>query len=97
MNIIRDVFKTKPGKAKDLVKIFKNTNPHIEEIGIRNTRILTDTVAGYWTVVWEFEVDKLGDYFAMFDNPEIAKKVRSTMEGYMDLVEGGHREIFKIE
>ena len=97
MHIVRDVFQAKPGKAKNLVEIFKTTSPHIEALGARNIRVLTDTAANYWTVVWEFEVDSVGDYFTMLNNKDGAKKVGAAMHGYMDLVQGGHREIFKIE
>ena len=99
MYIIRDVFNTKPGDAKNLVKIFKKTGPIFQKRGIRNIRVLTDTVANYWTVVWEFEVDTLNDYFSILENPspEDSESVGIAMEGYMKFVTGGHREIYKIE
>ena len=97
MYIIRNVFRAKPGKAKDLVAKFKAAAPHLRDMGIVNTRILTDTVAGFWTVVVESEADDLSAYMARLqerpDNPELA----AAMAGYMDLVDGGHREILKVE
>ena len=99
MYIVRDVFNAKPGKAKNLVEIFKKTGPIIKKGGIRNIRVLTDTVSDYWTVVWEFEVDDLDDYFSMLKkpNPEDTEKIGAAMEGYMEFVKGGHREVFKVE
>lgn len=97
MYVVRDVFNAKPGKAKNLVEIFKNTSPHIESIGASNIRILTDTVSNYWTVVWEFQVDSVNDYFNMLNNKDNAAKVGAAMQGYMDFIQGGHREIFKVE
>ena len=97
MYIIREVFQTKPGKAKDLVSIFKQTEVHFVEMGANNLRILTDFVANYWTVVVEFEVNAVNDYVTMYDNKPKSAEVGAIMSGYMDLVQGGHREIFKLE
>jgi hypothetical protein len=97
MYVIREVFQTKPGKAKNLVEIFKNTKPHFLEMGAANMRILTDFVATYWTVVIEFEVSEINDYVSMYDNKPKSEQVGAIMNGYMDLVLGGHREMFKIE
>ena len=96
MYLIRDVFHAKPGRAKDLVAKFKKSMSFMEAPGL-NWRIMTDTVAGYWTVAIESEVEDLESYFAMAsggsENPEAAK----AMEGYHDLITGGYREIFRIE
>jgi hypothetical protein len=66
-------------------------------MGMKNMRVMTDTVANYWTVVAESDVESLDHYFEMArserDHPEIA----AAMQGYMDLVKGGRREIFRIE
>jgi hypothetical protein len=97
MFVVRSVFSCKPGRAKDLVAKFKTAAPLLESAGIRNTRILTDAVAGFWTVVVESEVESLDEYFGAVrdrrSNPEIEK----AMKGYMDLVEGGAREILRLE
>ena len=97
MFVIRDIFKTKPGKAKDLVAIFKQTVPFAEEAGVKNMQVMTDYVSTYWTVVLETEVEELSTYFDMpmklSENPEAGE----IMKGYMELVTGGQREIFKIE
>jgi hypothetical protein len=91
MYVIRDVFHTKPGKAKDLVRMFKEARALLLGEGMTQ-RVLTDVVSAYWTVVLETEVGELGDYFTLVENP----KLRENMAGYMDLVIEGRREIFKI-
>ena len=98
MFLVRDVFHAKPGKAKEIVKKFKQAQPFFEKQGMKGFRIMTDIVAAYWTVVFEIEVDDLGEYAreirgSTSTDPELAK----IMEGYMDLVTGGYREIFLIE
>jgi hypothetical protein len=96
MYLIRDVFNAKPGRAKDLVAKFKQVMPHMNGPGVRSWRVLTDTVAGYWTVVAETEVEDLQAYFDLARN-QPPPQVEEAMKGYMDLVHGGHREIFRIE
>jgi len=94
MYLVREVFQTKPGKAKDLVKIFKEAGKIIEGMG--KTRIMTDAVSNYWTVILEMEVESLAAWEKMagtIQKPE----VKEIMKDYMTLLEGGHREIFKIE
>lgn len=97
MYVIRNVFRTKPGKAKELVAKFKAASPHLEGMGIVNSRILTDTVAGFWTVVAEFGVEDLNDYFEMVTRRPDDPEFEAAMAGYMDLVQDGHREIFRVE
>lgn len=97
MYVIRDVFKAKPGKAKALVDKFKGAVPFVNSTRVWGARILTDTVAGYWTVVLELEVENLSDYFGMQEDRAADPKWREAMSGYMDLVEGGHREIFEVQ
>lgn len=97
MYVVRDIFQTKPGKAKELAAKFKAAAPHLEAMGLGRLRVMTDAVAGYWTVVAEGEVESLDHYFDVArrerEHPEIAEAMR----GYMDLVLGGRREIFRLE
>ncbi len=98
MYLIRELFKAKPGKAKELVKKFKLAVPHFEkaEEG-RNFRILTDAVSHYWTVVVEYEVEDMGKFFTNLRTATAAPELQEIMKGYMDLVDGGSREVFIIE
>ena len=48
MYLIRDVFKTKPGKAKELVKKFNLCVPIFEKSGDgKNFKIMTDITGPY--------------------------------------------------
>jgi hypothetical protein len=98
MFLVRDIFQAKPGKAGALAKIFKQAGEHTKGMeGYSNYRVMTDMVSTYWTVVTEVEVDNIERYTDMArvftSKPEVAE----LFKGYMDLVQGGHREIFKIE
>ena len=96
MYIVRNVFQAKPGKAKELVTKFKEAERYMSREGIAKTRIMTDCVAGFWTVVSEFEVPSLSNYEQMM-GLSASPELRDVMKDYMTLVEGGYREIFKIE
>ena len=91
MFVVQDTFQTKPGKAGELIDKFKAAMPHLETGG-GSHRILVDHVADYWTVIIESTVEDLDTYFTFPDNEEM----RAAMEGYMDLVVGGSRRVYRV-
>ena len=96
MYVVRDVFQCKPGKAKLVAEMFKRTIPSMEQLdGFRNCRVMVDAIAGYWTVVLEAEVESLAAFESHMTNFGARPEVQEALKGYMDLVEGGHREIFR--
>ena len=98
MYLIREVFQTKPGRAKDLVKMFKQAAPHFEKMGeMSNMKVLTDVVSNYWTVVVESETENIGGFFSNMRSATMSDELKEIMKGYMDCVTGGHREIFLVE
>ena len=98
MFLVRDVFQAKPGKAGALAKIFKQVNEKLKGMeGFSSPRVMTDMVANYWTVVVEVEVDSIERFTNMSRTFTSMPEVADLFKGYMDLVQGGHREIFKIE
>jgi hypothetical protein len=96
MYVVRNVFKAKPGKAKELVAKFKQAERFMQGEGVVKSRILTDTVSGFWTVVTEMEIPNLAT-LDRWSGSSTTPEIRDAMKDYMTLVEGGHREIFKIE
>jgi hypothetical protein len=97
MFLIRDVFRCKPGKAAELARRFKQTVPSMEaEDGFTHCRVMVDYVARYWTVVLQAEVDDIAKFDAHMRNFGSRPEVKEALQGYMDLVEGGHREIYRI-
>ena len=97
MYLIRDVFRCRPGKAGELARRFKETIPSMEaEDGFRNCRVMVDYVASYWTVVIESDVDDLDQFVRHQATYGTRPEVRAAMEGYMELVQEGHREIYRI-
>lgn len=97
MFLIRDVFRCRPGKAGELARRLKETIPSMEaEDGFRDCRVMVDAVAGYWTVVLQAEADSLDAFEHHLRTFGARPDVRQAMDGYMELVQGGHREIYRI-
>lgn len=97
MYIIQDRFQCKPGKSTQVAEIFKGTLPMMKALrGFKNGRVMVDFVASYWTVVFETEVEDLGEYEAGLKEFRSKPDNMKAMAGYMDLIEGGRREIFRI-
>ena len=97
MYLVRDIFRCRPGQAKEIAERFRRVFAVLRERGEPGAgRVLVDFVASYWTIVIESEVADLGEFERHMkvwgEIPEIA----AIMKGYLDLVEGGHREIFRI-
>jgi hypothetical protein len=97
MLLIREVFNAKPGKATELVKKFKQVIPYMEKEGLKNTRVMTDFVSKYWTVVIESETEELARFEKEVRGFTSKPEVKEIMKDYMSLVDGGYREVFKIE
>jgi hypothetical protein len=98
MYLVRDIFTAKPGKAKELVRKFKEAAPYFEKIeGSTNMKIMTDIVATYWTVVIHSEVEDLGKFASSLRSATSPPEIAEIMKGYMELVNEGRREIFLIE
>jgi hypothetical protein len=96
MFVVRNVFQCKPGKAGELAERFRRMVPLIEKQGAGTARVLVDTVASFWTVVFEIEVPDLATYERASSERDASAEMRDAMAGYMDLVEGGHREVFRL-
>lgn len=93
MYVIRNVFKCKPGQAKNLIERFQKSMPLME--GIKH-RVLVDYVANFWTVVLETETDDIDGFEKQLGEYGSRADVQEAMSGYMDSVESGYREIFRV-
>jgi hypothetical protein len=93
MYIVRETFTAKPGMASKLAKLFSEVS---KEMAGPKSRVLTDYIGPYNTVVWEVEVNQISDFEKMMkeyaEKPEIGKK----MAGYTEMYMSGKREIYRI-
>jgi len=102
MYLVREVFHCRPGQVRPLVKKFLAMSELGKKIGMPPMRIMTDVIGPrYWTLIAEMEVSSLAAFEEMSSNPqgtpEDMKKFEELMKGYHDLVDHGHREVYKIE
>ena len=102
MLLIRDVFHCKPGKVRPMVEKSLAMAKLSERTGMGKMKIMTDFCGEqYWTIVYEVEVPNLQAFEDMMSGqgqkPEDMKEFEKIMEGYHDLIDHGHREIYKIE
>jgi heme-degrading monooxygenase HmoA len=97
MYVVRDVFKCKPGHSRSVADKFKNSLPMMKNAkGFVSGRVLLDYLADYWTVVLEVEIENLGDFEAQMKEYGSNKQMQEAVKGYMDEVDGGYREVFKV-
>lgn len=93
MFVIRNVFKCKPGQAKNVIERFQKSMALMEGV---DHRIMVDYVADFWTVVIETETEDIAGFEKQFSEYGKRADVQAAMSGYLDSVESGRREIFRI-
>ena len=98
MYVVQETFHAKPGKAKELVKKFKAAVPYFEQTEQgSNFKVMTDVASNYWTVLMQYEVEDIGGFITNLRSATGTPELQEIMKGYLDLVEGGKREIFILE
>lgn len=93
MFVVRNVFKCKPGQAKSLVDRLQKAMSLMPAF---QQRILVDYIGNFWTVVLEIEVQDLNAYEEQYKQYVDQADVQEAMSGYMESVESGYREVFRL-
>ena len=93
MYIVREVFTAKPGNASKLAKLFKEA---IAMDPSMKTRVMTDAVGEYNTVVLETEAASLAAFEEMMKEGPDSAKIREKMKGYTEMYLTGRREIYQV-
>jgi hypothetical protein len=98
MYVIREVLNCRAGKVRQMVEKFRAISSALEGMGKEPLRLLTD-VSGepFWTIVAEAKVERIDDFFAIEQELMANESLREAMADYHDLVNGGRREIYRIE
>jgi hypothetical protein len=98
MYVIREVLRCKPGKVRQMVEKFRGISTALKEMKHAPLRLLTDvTGEPFWTIVAEARVETIDDFFAIEQQLMANETLRKSMADYHDLIEGGRREIYRIE
>jgi hypothetical protein len=98
MYVIREVLHCKPGKVREMVKKFQEIAAVMQSMGHEPLRVLTDVSGGpFWTVVAEVKVRGIDEFFVMERMLMADNALRKTMTDYHEIVDGGRREIYRVE
>jgi hypothetical protein len=98
MYVIREVLHCQPGKARQMIEKFRSISTVMKDLGREPLRLLTDvTGEAFWTIIAEAQVEKIDDFFAMERTLMANETLLKTMADYHELVQGGRREIYRIE
>jgi hypothetical protein len=93
MYIVRNTFTARPGMASKLAAVMKKSTALQ---GMDRTRVLTDAVGTFNTVVMEHEVEDLAGFERRMEEYGSRQDVQEVMRGYTDLYISGTREIFRV-
>ncbi len=98
MILVRDVFRMKFGKARDVVALWKEGLEVNKKAGYskKTSRLLTDLVGPYYTLVLETVFESLEEFERMGRSVSKSPEWREWYARVSPLLEGGYREIFNI-
>ena len=98
MIVVRNVFRLKFGKAKEGMELWKEGMALAQRLGFtaKSSRLLTDLVGQFYTIVFENTFDSLADFESG------AKKIMSSSEWqtwyqkFSAITESGYREVLNV-
>ena len=93
MYVIRETFTAKPGMASKLANLLADVVSSQNQL---NTRVLTDFVGPFNTVVMETEVENLEEFGRRLKDHMSKPDIRERMKNYTDLYVSGGREIYQV-
>jgi len=98
MIVVRNVFKLKFGKAKEATSLWKQGVAIAHGAGFPkgSTRILTDLVGPFYTLIMETTHESLSEYERAAKNLMDNKEWKAWYADVLPLTEGGYREIYAI-
>ena len=99
MILVRDVFRLKFGKARDALAVWKEMAEQGRRSGAMPapSRILTDLVGPYYTLVMETTVKDLPAWEADMKKSMGDPALHALYQKFTPLVDSGYREIFTIQ
>jgi hypothetical protein len=98
MYMMREVYRAQRGKALEVVAALRTLDQVFEQAGYTNRRIFVDYDGSMDTVVYEFELASLDQYFTMergfFVNPD--EDAKALIDAFNNTAQSGHREIYEV-
>ena len=96
MYVVRETFTAKPGMASKLAALFKDIFSTMSTQKGVKSRVLTDSVGQFNTVVIETEVPEFSTFEKLMQEYATRTDVRDRMKGYTDMYVSGRREIYQV-
>lgn len=93
MFVVRETFTARPGMASKLAAMFKDVVTSTPRV---KSRVLTDSVGRFNTVVIETEVAEWGDFEKLMKEYADRKDIHERMKGYTEMYSTGKREIYRV-
>lgn len=98
MYMLREVFEAERGKAPEIVAAFKTLDQWFEKAGYANRRIYVDYTGPMDTVVYQWELESLDQYFAMergtFIEPD--DDTQALIDAMNANARSGYKEIYEV-
>lgn len=98
MIVVRNVFRLKFGKAKEATALWKEMLALSKRTGFpaKSSRVMTDLVGDFYTVVFENTFETLGEYDAALKTFMPNAEWQQLYAKISELTESGYREVFNI-
>ena len=98
MIVVRNVFRVQFGKSKDAVALWKEGLSLAKRLGFqaKSSRVLTDLVGQFYTVVFENTFESLSDFESAGKNVMSNPEWQTWYAKLAAVTESGYREVFNI-
>jgi hypothetical protein len=98
MIVVRNVFRLKFGKSKEATELWKEGLALAKQLGFRskNSRVLTDMVGQFYTIVFESTFDSLADFEAGVKPIMSSAEWQTWYSKIATITESGYREILNV-
>lgn len=99
MIVVRTVFRTKWGKAEEVVgRLIRGADAMQDQLSsVKRARILTDLSGPFHTVVQELEMESLAEWETMRTAMFAASEFQQDQYSLEEYLEGGYSEYFTLE
>jgi hypothetical protein len=98
MYMMREVYQAQRGKAGEIIAAMRTLDQAFEQAGYTNRRIYVDYDGPMDTVVYQFELESLDQYFAMerafFVNPDA--DTQALIDAFNANAGAGRKEIYEV-
>ena len=96
MYMLRELYQAERGKAPDVVATFKMLDGALEKAGYQNRRIYVDVTGPMDTVVYQFEMESLDQYFTMERAVFVDPEARPLLDAFNTHAKLGSKEIYEV-